>query len=113
MKDPITPKNDFSDTTTLASNTEVEELIYHYESLVFQMALSLTGDEEIATDVVAEVFVQIHDEGINLQTIESEVIIHRLTYDAALDKLFGRIEEVEEEVYIATAGINRETPLLH
>ncbi len=113
MKDPITPKNDTSDTISLASNTEVEELIYHYESLVFQMALSLTGDEDIAADVVEEVFVQIHDEGINLQTIESEIIIHRLTYDAALSKLFGRIEEVEEEVFIATAGISDESPLLH
>jgi DNA-directed RNA polymerase specialized sigma24 family protein len=113
MKDPIAPKNDVSEIATLASNTEVDELIYHYESLVFQMALSLTGDEEIATDVVEEVFVQIHDEGINLQAIESETIIHRLTYDAALDKLFGRIEEVEEEVYIATSGISNESSFIH
>ena len=91
--------NQTSAPVTLNTSTSrlVEETILHYESLIFQMSLSLTGSEQCAAAVVKEVFERIYEQGVNLQDLSCETLIHSYTYDIALQKLVQRITDCTYE----------------
>lgn len=71
----------------------INDIIKNYETLVFSLAVNLTGSSDEATRVVEDVFIRLERESAILEDNDLENVLHRFTYDRSLDSLLGSCQE--------------------
>lgn len=69
----------------------LEDIVERYEVTVFTLAMHLLSDEELAKKVVIDVFIRFSHEGHKHSEKPLDEVIHRFSYDAALQYLLGKI----------------------
>jgi hypothetical protein len=74
----------------------LEDIVGRYEVTVFTLAMHLVSDEELAKQVVIEVFIRYSREAHKHHQEPLDAVIHRFTYDAALPRLLGKLEQTLE-----------------
>ncbi len=72
----------------------LEDIVQRYEVTVFTLAMHLLGDEELAKKVVIDVFIRFSHEGHRYSEKPLDEVIHRFSYDSALQYLVGKIGSV-------------------
>lgn len=70
-------------------DTSFESIIDKFEVTVFTLAMDLTGDDSLASEVVEEVFIGLRKELLADSELDVERAVHRLTYGVALKKKFS------------------------
>lgn len=71
------------------STSYVDQVMERHSALVFSLAYDLTGDEDAAVKVVEEVFVRLHQEREAFAGEPLKTLLHRFTYDSAIQHLVG------------------------
>ena len=69
----------------------LEDIVGRYEVTVYTLAMHLLGDEELAKQVVIDVFIRFSQEAHHHSEKHLDEIIHRFSYDSALNHLVGKI----------------------
>lgn len=68
---------------------ELEAIISRFETTVFSLAMNLTNELSSSAHVVEQVFLRLSREKSISSEEELETLIHRFTYDAAINELIA------------------------
>lgn len=69
------------------SITYVDRVMDQYSAMVFSLAYDLTGSEDIAAEVVEDVFIRLNQERESCVDEPIKTLLHRFTYDSAIRRL--------------------------